>query len=68
MNQFRNTNMGWICPKCGKVYASYIPSCTKCTQVEKPAPRPKLPEYNDHNYYFKDRFVVEYHINLTSRE
>lgn len=27
---FQN-NMGWECPKCGKVYNPSWPSCTKCT-------------------------------------
>lgn len=23
---------GWVCPKCGNVYAPWFPSCTKCNK------------------------------------
>lgn len=25
-----NRKTGWICPKCGRVYAPYIKECIKC--------------------------------------
>lgn len=27
-----NTNNGWICPKCGRVYAPYIAECQHCNK------------------------------------
>lgn len=26
-------NKGWICPKCGRVYAPYIPECQHCNKA-----------------------------------
>lgn len=23
---------GWVCPKCGSVYAPYVPSCYQCSR------------------------------------
>lgn len=35
---------GWECPKCGKVYAPWVASCTAC--VAAPAPRyPRPPTF-----------------------
>ena len=28
-----NTNNGWICPKCGRVHAPYIPECQHCNEA-----------------------------------
>lgn len=28
-------NNGWICPKCGRVYAPYIPECQYCNKEIK---------------------------------
>lgn len=28
-----NTNKGWICPKCGRVYAPYMPECQHCNEA-----------------------------------
>lgn len=25
---------GWVCPKCGRVYAPFIPSCSYCGQEQ----------------------------------
>lgn len=27
---------GWICPKCGRVYAPRQPECTPCNKDKKP--------------------------------
>lgn len=32
---FRNTNTGWICPKCGKVYSPYKQECYDCNHSTK---------------------------------
>ena len=29
-------NNGWICPKCGRVYAPFIPECQHCNEEVKP--------------------------------
>ena len=29
-----NMNNGWVCPKCGRVYAPYIPECMFCKLVK----------------------------------
>lgn len=26
------SNQGWICPKCGRVYAPWVPSCDTCNK------------------------------------
>lgn len=26
-------NNGWICPKCGRVYAPFIPECQHCNKA-----------------------------------
>ena len=28
-------NNGWICPKCGRVYAPFIPECQHCNRENK---------------------------------
>lgn len=28
-------NSGWICPKCGRVYAPYVFECTHCNKEIK---------------------------------
>lgn len=28
-------NNGWICPKCGRVYAPFIPECQYCNKEVK---------------------------------
>ena len=28
-------NSGWICPKCGRVYAPFIPECQHCNKEVK---------------------------------
>ena len=28
-------NNGWICPKCGRVYAPFIPECHHCNRENK---------------------------------
>ena len=36
-------NEGWICPRCGKVWAPWMPSCT-CAGVTVPLPnKPWIP-------------------------
>lgn len=41
---------GWICPKCGRVYAPFCPSCFVCGQKETVVqpntlpPQPKTPD------------------------
>lgn len=27
---------GWICPKCGNVYAPFVEECFKCNPIESP--------------------------------
>lgn len=42
---------GWTCPKCGCVYAPYMPECTRCNNPERcaittttiPAPEERCP-------------------------
>lgn len=29
-----SSNSGWICPKCGDVYAPYVQGCIKCNKNE----------------------------------
>jgi hypothetical protein len=28
-----NTNRGWICPKCERVYAPFVPTCAACNRA-----------------------------------
>lgn len=32
---FCKPRKGWICPKCGKVYAPFVPECVDCNKKEK---------------------------------
>lgn len=34
LNQTIGFNYGWICPKCGKVYAPQVPECYICNNNE----------------------------------
>ena len=36
------SDKGWICPKCQRVYAPYVPNCFKCN--EKPSFDARLDE------------------------
>jgi len=39
------TNTGWICPRCGNVYAPFWFSCDKCNQENKS--KQSLPSMHD---------------------
>ena len=56
-------NVGWICPKCGRVYAPTTPSCFVCGSEDKGAASNKIEEkppslldilnpklFNNHNF------------------
>jgi len=30
------TKYGWVCPKCGCVYAPFVPQCTSCGMAKTP--------------------------------
>lgn len=30
-----NPQYGWVCPKCGAVYAPFMPNCTRCVGQDK---------------------------------
>lgn len=32
-SKISNMNNGWVCPKCGRVYAPYIPECWHCNKA-----------------------------------
>lgn len=34
-NQTKPHQQGWECPKCGSVYAPFMPACTKCGKESK---------------------------------
>lgn len=37
-----SSNSGWICPKCGDVYAPYVQGCLKCNKKDEPNSLEKL--------------------------
>lgn len=43
------TKTGWICPKCGSVYAPWMFECRKCNKpvvrINHPEPSPTEPQY-----------------------
>lgn len=44
------SNHGWTCPKCGRVYAPYVPECRECNEragitLAKPPPFPTGPTF-----------------------
>jgi len=35
MHSFGTAPTGWVCPKCGNVYAPSVPQCTECAKALK---------------------------------
>lgn len=45
---FPSLPQGWICPKCGRVYAPTWPCCTHCNQEDKLEKTYTYPEFKDY--------------------
>lgn len=51
-----STKQGWVCPKCGRVYAPFTPMCLYCggeESVSIPTTTGTPPEWGDRSWAFK---------------
>lgn len=44
---YTNPDRGWICPKCGNVYAPFIPYCEDCNRKKEAGKKITIWEKSD---------------------